>query len=389
MSVQGGSGPCSIDNQIGKVVAIASLVERPAQSSQTPQLAPIHADVRRLERITVCTRPFRGEGPRIEAERFGSKLLVHNYGHGGSGWSLSWGSAAEVVRLVQPAGLQEVAVIGCGALGLTAAIALQRAGARVAIYARDLPAESRSARATGSWTPDARVALAGRVDPGFAARWERMARTSFAEYESLLALPGEPIKVQPRFFLSSQPPDEALARRFREDDLGFLHLEERLADLWPAPVDLPPASSPFEGLYSRQVMLFRFDIRAYSQHLLDEFHERGGVLRQTEFQSAAEWTRLPEPVLVNCTGYGARALLGDESLTPVRGQIGWLPAQPEVRYGVQWEKLNVVSRPDGMVVQFGAGGDNAGWNDASELPDRQESEDAVRMLARLQERLRR
>ena len=37
--------------------------------------------------------PFRAQGPRIEAEQIGDTLVVHNYGHGGSGWSLSWGSA--------------------------------------------------------------------------------------------------------------------------------------------------------------------------------------------------------------------------------------------------------------------------------------------------------
>ena len=50
-------------------------------------------------KITVCTRPFRAQGPRIEAERLGDKLVVHNYGHGGSGWSLSWGSGTVALEL--------------------------------------------------------------------------------------------------------------------------------------------------------------------------------------------------------------------------------------------------------------------------------------------------
>ena len=39
---------------------------------------------------------------------------------------------------------------------------------------------------------------------------------------------------------------------------------------------------------------------------------------------------LPERTIVNCTGYGARALFGDELLIPVRGQIARLVPQPEV-----------------------------------------------------------
>ena len=32
---------------------------------------------------------FREGGPRVEAERAGGKLLLHNYGHGGGGWTLA------------------------------------------------------------------------------------------------------------------------------------------------------------------------------------------------------------------------------------------------------------------------------------------------------------
>ncbi len=38
---------------------------------------------------------------RVEAERIApGHLLLHNYGHGGAGITLSWGYAAEVVKLV-------------------------------------------------------------------------------------------------------------------------------------------------------------------------------------------------------------------------------------------------------------------------------------------------
>jgi hypothetical protein len=59
------------------------------------QLARIRASPDRITDITVCTRPFRAQGPRLDVERIGHKTVVHNYGHGGSGWSLSWGSSAK------------------------------------------------------------------------------------------------------------------------------------------------------------------------------------------------------------------------------------------------------------------------------------------------------
>ncbi len=82
-------------------------------------------------KITVCLRPFRAAGPRLDVERVGDKIVIHNYGHGGSGWSLSWGSSSLATEKALSTGEREFAVIGCGALGLTSATLLQRAGAKV------------------------------------------------------------------------------------------------------------------------------------------------------------------------------------------------------------------------------------------------------------------
>src|SRR5262245_63760025 len=113
------------------------------------QLARLRASVDRITRVTVCTRPFRAQGPRFDVEKIGAKTVVHNYGHGGSGWSLSWGSGAIATANAMATGERDIAVIGCGALGLTTALLLQRAGARATIYAKDLPPNVRSAYATG------------------------------------------------------------------------------------------------------------------------------------------------------------------------------------------------------------------------------------------------
>jgi hypothetical protein len=58
-----------------------------------PRLAPIRAHPDRLFDMTTSIRPFRRQGPRLDVEHIGDTMVVHNYGHGGSGWSLSWGLA--------------------------------------------------------------------------------------------------------------------------------------------------------------------------------------------------------------------------------------------------------------------------------------------------------
>jgi D-amino-acid oxidase len=54
----------------------------------------------RVVRERVGLRPFRKLGVRLEKEKLGDgRTVIHNYGHGGSGFTLSWGCAAEVVAL--------------------------------------------------------------------------------------------------------------------------------------------------------------------------------------------------------------------------------------------------------------------------------------------------
>ena len=67
----------------------------------------------------------------------------------------------------------------------------------------------------------------------------------------------------------------------------------------------------------------------------------------------------------------------------MRGQIGWLIPQPEARYAVYYNRTGILSRRDGIVVQDVHGGDMRGYGDASEIPDRAESEAAVRRAAEM------
>ena len=164
-------------------------------------LPALRMEPERITHITVCLRPFRAAGPRLDVETIGNKRVVHNYGHGGSGWSLSWGSAALAARNAMADGARDIAVIGCGALGLTAALTLLRAGAKVTIYASERLPQTRSARATGTWSPSSRIADENAVSPQFPALWEAMARTSFAIHRSMVGLPGDPVVWSDRYTL--------------------------------------------------------------------------------------------------------------------------------------------------------------------------------------------
>ena len=74
-------------------------------------------------------------------------------------------------------------------------------------------------------------------------------------------------------------------------------------------------------------------------------------------------------MIINCTGYGARALWKDESLVPIRGQIVWLTPQEGVHYGFYHNGMGVLARRDGIVVQDFGPDEAFGWNDANETVD--------------------
>ena len=209
------------------VLAGCSTAPGGSSFAPSPQLVPIRARTDRIFDIAVCLRPFRPAGPRVDTERLGDTLVVHNYGHGGSGWSLSWGSSARAVRLAMQASPGEVAVIGCGILGLTSAILAQRAGARVTIYAREQLPLTTSARATGEWTPDSRVALANVAAPGFAAVWEEMARTAFKTHRNYLGLPGTPVEWIDQYSVADDAPRSGGASRAAGPGLRRVRQEHR------------------------------------------------------------------------------------------------------------------------------------------------------------------
>jgi glycine/D-amino acid oxidase-like deaminating enzyme len=352
---------------------------------RVPALAPVRAHADRLFDLTVCLRPFRAAGPRLDTEMLGDTLVVHNYGHGGSGWSLSWGSGTIAVTKAMARSPRAVAVIGCGALGLTSAILAQRAGAQVTIYARDLLPQTRSAHATGAWTPDSRIALTKDAGPQFGALWESMARTSFKTYRQYLGLPGTPVEWVDHYNVFDNDPGAEGAGE-GADTQGFAHYADRIADLTPAAERLPPGATPFDAPYVSRGSTLMFNVADYGHTLMADFFAAGGKFQRAEFHDPADLTTLKEKVVINCPGYGGRALWKDETITPVRGQIGWLIPQPELTYGVFYRDVNVLPRRDGIVVQALEGGDLKGYGDSNETVDRDESERAVAAIADLYSR---
>ena len=371
-----GLGATAVTGAVGGCASKPVAPERRALELRRPRASP-----ETITQITVCTRPFRPQGPRIELERIASTAVVHNYGHGGSGWSLSWGSSALAAELALGTGQTDIAVIGCGALGLTSALLLQRSGARVTIYAKDLPPNVRSSLATGVWSPDSRVCLDEYADSAFKARWQAMARNSFQAHQTWLGLAGTPVEFIDEYvgFRPDEAPPPADPRP------AFAHLApELLKGITPGVTEtFAPGTHNLGQLTLRRAPTLMYNLTAYSRMLLSDFLARGGQIEVREFRSPSELSGLRQRTVVNATGYGARALFDDASIVPVRGQLARTPSEPGFGYGIVAAGAAFVPRRDGFVFQILGPDDYYGYGDQTTVPDRAEAERAVRSITGL------
>jgi glycine/D-amino acid oxidase-like deaminating enzyme len=358
---------------------------KPAPPAPPPlHLAPITATPDRITAITVCTRPFRAQGPRLDVEQIAGKTVVHNYGHGGSGWSLSWGSSTIAVQKALATGERSIGVIGCGALGMTSALLAQRAGVRVTIYAKELPPNVRSSLASGLWTPDSRICFEDYATPEFKQQWQAMARESFKTYQTMLGLPGIPVEFIDNYWVFDESNMERRRQTPGDTRPPFAELQrELIPDLIPHSEDFPPGTHPLGSHYLRRNTQMMFNLTSYTQMLLAEFRSAGGQIEIKELHAPNELGSLRERTLINATGYGARALFGDQSIVPVRGQLARMIPQPDVNYGLLYRDVSFVPRRDGLVFQVIGDDDYYGYNDATTTPERSEAEHAVNTVATL------
>lgn len=362
-----------------------------------PPLVPMRLTSDQIIDVKCCIRPFRAAGPNLSTEQIGDTLIVHNYGHGGSGWSLSWGSAEVAVSKAMSVLPKEIAVIGCGIVGLTAAVMAQRAGLKVTIYARETIQRTRSFRASGSFTPDSRVCLAEPAGPGFGNLWEQMARFSWKSFRTMLGIAGDPVVFHDAYSLSDKPivhvehpADPSITASYAttgrpQQQSEFGHYSDRIKDIVPGYVPVAMEENPFPVAYATRTSQMHFNFASYGQILLAEFFARGGAFVQRDFHAPGELAQLREKVVIHSTGYAARDLWQDKTMIPVRGQTGWLAPQPEAAYSIRYGTGLAMSKSDGVcIMNFDNSlGEMQGVGNSLELPDRADVEAALASMAPL------
>jgi glycine/D-amino acid oxidase-like deaminating enzyme len=88
----------------------------------------------------------------------------------------------------------------------------------------------------------------------------------------------------------------------------------------------------------------------YLRALMRDFRLAGGRIVVRDFATPGALLELAEPVVVNCTGLGARELFGDRDFLPMKGQLTVLLPQPEVDYAMESGFFYMFPRTDGILL---------------------------------------
>ena len=297
--------------------------------------SPLHktlVDEGRIIRTVAGLRPYRSAGFVVRREALDEKALVHNYGHGGAGITLSWGSSRLATQLGLPSHSGPVAVIGSGVMGLTTARLVQEAGFPVRIYTAALPPQTTSAVAGGQVSPFGHY-NEDMVTPEWMAQFQAAMAYSWTRFQTLV---GE------RYGIRWQRTYEETRRTAIESDwMDPYYPNARLLrhDEHPFPLDRVMV---FDTMY--------VETPRFMAQMTSEVLNAGGSIRIRRFETLADLAALPERLVFNCTGSGAKALVGDELLTPVRGQLAVLRPQQEVRYAVSGNFGYMFPRGDGILL---------------------------------------
>lgn len=302
--------------------------------SPSPFIRP-HIRADQILRTVVGLRPYRAAGFVVRAERMGGKLVVHNYGHGGGGITVSWGTAELAWEEAHQAEHRRAAVVGCGVIGLSTARLLQRRGWDVTIYAKDLPPQTTSNMAAGQWSP---ASIFDTRSATFAPQFDRALRLSHRMFQDYI---GDDYGVR---WL------ENYVCQDREFGTRLQGASTNTQDLYFESEELDPRQHPFPRPYVRRFTTMMIEPPIYLNALMRDYQLAGGRIVPRELASREAMLALDEPVIMNCTGLGAKALFGDEELTPVKGQLTVLLPQPEIDYIVLADNLYMMPRRDGILL---------------------------------------
>lgn len=261
----------------------------------------------------VGIRPFRKTGIRIEAEQIEDKLIIHNYGYGGSGLTLSFGGVQEVLEIIanNDTSSKTVAILGAGVVGLTTAYDLLEKGYEVHIYSDEWSPNLTSNVAAGIWSP---LSFPKDLSEEKKQLHLRMQKNSESRFLKSVGESPEFIGVQliPSYSFKTQASQES--DRTKQGEEIIVHFDNGVTK------------------NGRRVYEPGIDGQLFMNDLCLKVKQKGAILKSCHFESLKDVLNLNEPIIINCTSMGSIKLFNDQEFIPVRGQLVYFNHQNNVDY---------------------------------------------------------
>ena len=310
----------------------------------------------------VGIRPHRRKGVCLKVDpepmrtaRGTPKFLVHNYGHGGAGITLSFG-CAEVVRehvanlierdLKRPARNIRVVVVGAGVIGLTTAAELKRWRPEldVRVMAKTIgPNRQVNVEQTTSWV------AGGQFEPS--GIWREFGGPRPGD--ELDDEPRPPLEVVHDYIRRSANRIKALQRAGTQRAYGIVDrnnytLQDYDGRQMPTmeggfdsgtPPDVIPAPAlgtlpfaPLRHVAGREYQTWLINPTILLKKLVADLRQAGARFESRDLQTEAELRAIDADIIVNCTGLGSKTLLNDTKMVPISGQLVILKNPNKLKY---------------------------------------------------------
>lgn len=278
-------------------------------------IRPILAAEHIKEKVT-CIRAHRERIFKVATQILNNKLICHNYGQGGAGWTFLFGCVNESIRQFEqeleqnPAYKNKpIAIIGAGCYGLLTAICLARKGYRLTIIAKDTQ-NTPSLKAAGFFFGRARKSSTSAEKAVF----EALGMKSYGQYLEIVQEKHPFIKAGVKLLPAYYGLDI---------DPGFGPYIAKGLVKQPTPVTIDFGNDKTYDVMEYQTVFID------SITLMQELHEALMLLAIPIIPIHIEnFDQIDQPIIFNCAGLGAKSLTQDTLIVPVQGHLITLKNQP-------------------------------------------------------------
>ncbi|MEN9768365.1 MAG: D-amino acid dehydrogenase [Cyanobacteriota bacterium] len=285
-----------------------------AASRETRSIKPPNLSETNLGQKILCYRPMRRGGPKMSVESAGRQIVAHNYGHGGSGWTLAPGAATYVIDLMEEKSKGQnllksspVAVVGAGVIGLFTAYELvQRGYSNITVIAEEFE-DLTSHNAAGLLAP-----VSIDSTPAMKAVIDRVGIQAYQFYRSVAKGTQRDIrhgaKIVPAYF-------EDRAASGLEPYVGIV---------------MPPAKDvilDFGNGTKRLMVAYDDSIFMDTAVLMKELRRFLDPVVTFEARKIASLADLSQDIVFDCAGMGSALLNGDSKMVSVQGHLVMLKYQ--------------------------------------------------------------